>query len=243
LIRPPINAHPESWPIEPAGADLPAVPAARLTADELRLRFAQMQTLAWTPEVHDVATQGSATDASISLRPAAVLIALVQRSTGPTVLLTRRTAHLHHHAGQISFPGGRREPDDADAVACALREAAEEVGLDAGCAEVLGVLPDYQTGTGFRITPVVALIHEPFSVRANAFEVAEIFEVPLVHLMNPAHHQVRVFRAEDGSVARRFFAMPWSACAQASSAAVQHGYFIWGATAAMLRNLYRFLSA
>lgn len=233
---------PESWPVEPAGTGLPAVPAGRLSVTGLRARFAKAQTLVWMPEAREASIAG----ADVTLRPAAVLIPLALRRTGTTVLLTRRTDQLQHHAGQISFPGGRRDPDDTDAMTTALREAREEIGLAVEHIEVLGTLSDYVTGTGFRVTPVVALVHEPFDVSANASEVAEIFEVPLAFLMDPAHHEVCVFRAKD--VERRFFAMPYPvrpASARASSAtcASSAHYFIWGATAGMLRNLYRFLSA
>jgi 8-oxo-dGTP pyrophosphatase MutT (NUDIX family) len=160
---------------------------------------------------------------------------LVVREERLTVLLTQRADHLSDHAGQISFPGGRREPDDENAVATALREAREEVSLASERVEILGALPDYLTGTGFRVTPVVGLVHPPFAVRADTLEVAEIFEVPLDYLMDPAHHEVRLLRWEGGE--RRFFAMPYP----------RHGtgghYFIWGATAGMLRNFYRFLIA
>jgi hypothetical protein len=113
--------------------------------------------------------------------------------------------------------------------------------------DILGALPDYLTGTGFRVTPVIGLVHPPFTVKADALEVAEVFEVPLAFLMNPAHHEERVFRYEGGE--RRFFAMPYPRAASAEAQAAQSGselgghYFIWGATAAMLRNFYRFLAA
>lgn len=151
------------------------------------------------------------------------------------MLLTQRADHLNDHAGQISFPGGRREPFDRDATATALREAKEEIGLAAERVEILGALPDYLTGTGFCVTPVVGLVHPPFTVQADTFEVAEIFEVPLAFVMNPANHQVRVFRWEGGE--RRFFAMPYP------NGEPGGHYFIWGATAGMFRNLYRFLAA
>jgi 8-oxo-dGTP pyrophosphatase MutT (NUDIX family) len=166
---------------------------------------------------------------------ASVLVPLVVREGGLTVLLTQRADHLSDHAGQISFPGGSREPEDADAAATALREAQEEVGLDASHCEVIGSMPEYLTGTGFKVTPVVALVHPPFTLTADSREVADIFEVPLAWLMNPANHQVRVFSWEGGE--RRFFAMPYS------SAENRAPHFIWGATAGMLRNFYRFLVA
>ena len=136
-------------------------------------------------------------------------------SNGLTVLLTQRADHLNDHAGQVSFPGGRHEPFDADATATALREAQEEVGLDPSRVEILGALPDYLTGTGFRVTPVIGLVHPPFTLKADALEVAEVFEVPLAFLMNPANHEERVFRYEGGE--RRFFAMPYPRAASAQA--------------------------
>jgi 8-oxo-dGTP pyrophosphatase MutT (NUDIX family) len=225
LTRRPI-IDPEVLPVEATGSDLPAVAPRLLTPAGLRERFSQ--SLEWNREPDEVHLDGDP-------RSAAVLVPFVVREHGLTVLLTRRTAHLNDHAGQISFPGGRREPDDADARATALREAWEEIALDQERVEVLGALPDYLTGTGFCVAPVVALVHPPFTVQADTFEVAEIFEVPLAFLMNPAHHEVRVFRWEGGE--RRFFAMPYP------DGRVDGHYFIWGATAGMLRNLYRFLTA
>jgi 8-oxo-dGTP pyrophosphatase MutT (NUDIX family) len=160
--------------------------------------------------------------------PASVLVPLVQRADGLHVLLTRRTAHLRDHAGQISFPGGRAETHDVDAAATALREAEEEIGLPHDHVEVIGQLPVYTTVTHFVVTPVVALVAPPSTLKLDSFEVAEAFEVPLQFLMTPAHHR-RHALALDG-VERHFLSMPWG------------DYFIWGATAAMLRNLYRFLS-
>jgi 8-oxo-dGTP pyrophosphatase MutT (NUDIX family) len=220
--------QPETLPVESTGNDLPLVVPARLTPDGLRARFEQR--LSWTAEAQDPRWKEYGDP-----RVAAVLVPLVVREEGITVLLTQRADHLNDHAGQVSFPGGRHEPFDADATATALREAQEEVGLDPQRVEVLGALPDYLTGTGFRVTPVVALVHPPFTVKADSFEVAEIFEVPLSFLMNPSHHEVRVFRWEGGE--RRFFAMPYP------RADAEGDYFIWGATAGMLRNFYRFLAA
>ena len=168
---------------------------------------------------------------------ASVLVPLVLRSE-MTVLLTQRTDHLNDHPGQISFPGGRAETSDADAVATALREAHEEIGLEPFEIEVLGSLPTYTTSTGFIVTPVVALVSPGFALQADPFEVAEVFEVPLAWLMNPANHQRHAI--ETGGVRREFFALPWPGT---DAAGLPRRYFIWGATAAMLRNLYRFLSA
>ncbi len=220
--------QPESLPVESTGDDLPPVALARLTPHGLRTRFEQR--LPWQVEAADPRWKDYGDP-----RAAAVLVPLVVREAGLTVLLTQRADHLNDHAGQVSFPGGRREAFDADATATALREAREEVGLDPERVEVLGALPDYLTGTGFRVTPVIALVHPPFTVEADSVEVAEVFEVPLGFLMNPAHHEVRVLRWEGGE--RRFFSMPYPR----GDAAGQ--YFIWGATAGMLRNLYRFLAA
>lgn len=161
------------------------------------------------------------------LTAAAVLVPLVLRETGMTVLLTQRTAHLRDHAGQISFPGGRCEEQDASPVETALREAREEVGLDRGQVEVLGVLPEHRTGTGFSIIPVVGLVHPPLNLKLDDFEVAEAFETPLGFLLDPANHQ-RHSVEHQGSL-REYYAMPWE------------GYYIWGATADMLVSLQRFL--
>ena len=171
------------------------------------------------------------------LRPAAVLVPLVQRPTGLQVLLTQRTAHLHDHAGQVSFPGGRTDPQDRDAVATALREAQEEVGLDPALVEVIGALPVYTTVTRYQVTPVVALVAPTLTLRLDPFEVAEAFEVPLAFLMDPAHHRRHLVEVAPG-VTRQFLSMPWSP----DPAAAPERFFIWGATAAMLRNLYHLLA-
>jgi 8-oxo-dGTP pyrophosphatase MutT (NUDIX family) len=141
---------------------------------------------------------------------AAVLVGLVQRDDGLQVLLTQRTEHLRDHAGQISFPGGRSEPEDGSAEATALREAQEEVGLAPDRVEVLGRLPTYTTVTHYVVTPVVGLVHPRFELALDAFEVAEAFEVPLAFLMTPAHHRRHVFTYEDGGQ-RQFLSMPWPA--------------------------------
>lgn len=161
------------------------------------------------------------------LTPAAVLVPLVVRPSGMTVLLTKRTKHLRDHAGQVSFPGGRCEPADGSAVVTALREANEEVGLTQDQIEVLGTLPEYDTGTGFHVVPVVALVHPPLNLKLDDFEVEEVFEPPLSFILDTANHQRHKIEAR-GKL-REFWAMPW------------RDYYIWGATAGMLVSLYHFL--
>lgn len=159
------------------------------------------------------------------LRPAAVLVPIVLREAEPTVLLTRRTDHLHHHPGQVSFPGGRVEEHDTSPIETALRETEEEINLHRAHVELLGCLPQYQTGTGFDITPVVGLVTPPFDLQLDPFEVAEVFEVPLSFLLDASNHQRH--SAMIRGARREYYAMPYG------------GYFIWGATAGMLVSLQR----
>lgn len=207
----------------------PPISAESLSPDALRRRFANPP--AWTPEIR---AEHGLSRLDVSPRLAAVLVPIIIHPGAPTVLLTRRNPQLSSHAGQVSFPGGGREPDDADETATALRESREEIGLDARHVEIIGTLPDYVTGTGFRIAPVVGLLSPPFELTADSREVDEIFEVPLEFLMDPVHHQVRLFEYNGG--ARRFYAMPYPRAGGGD-------YFVWGATAGMLRNLYHFLRA
>ncbi|HEY1089949.1 MAG TPA: CoA pyrophosphatase, partial [Burkholderiaceae bacterium] len=200
-----------------------AVAVAALSPTAIRERFSS--AIAWQPELEG----DGGRFAGRAPADAAVLIPLVMRESGLQVLLTRRTAHLRSHAGQISFPGGRVEKADADVSATALRETFEEIGLAADHIEEIGRLPIYSTVTAFQVTPIVALVQPGFTLALDSFEVAEAFEVPLAFLMNPAHHQRHRFEFEGQT--RYFFSMPWG------------DYFIWGATAAMLRNFYRFLAA
>lgn len=160
--------------------------------------------------------------------PAAVLVPLVRRDDGLTVLLTQRTAHLAHHPGQISFPGGRQEEADADPVAAALRETEEEIGLPPGAIDILGRLDDYVTVTNFRIVPVVGMITPPFTLAPDSFEVKDVFEVPLSFILDPVNHQ-RHSRDTPSGEKRFFYAMPYQ------------DRYIWGATAAILVNLYEAL--
>ena len=222
--------NPEDLPVLGLDSHLPAVDAERIAPAAIRLRFGAPPV--WEPEIKTEKKIVERTPA-----PASVLIPIVLRDE-PTVLLTLRTDHLTDHPSQISFPGGRSEPGDADAVATALREAEEEIGLAADWIEVLGSLPIYTTSTGFIVTPVVGLVSPGFALQPDPFEVAEVFEVPLAWLMNPANHQRHAI--ETGGVRREFFALPWPGT---DAAGLPRRYFIWGATAAMLRNLYRFLSA
>jgi len=163
------------------------------------------------------------------LRPAAVLVPVVRRDTGLTILFTQRTDHLYDHAGQISFPGGRTEAHDESPAATALRETFEEIGLPQSRVEVLGSLPEYTTVTGYHVTPVVGLVRPPLALSLDAFEVAEAFEVPLTFFLDPANHQRNTLQHQGRT--RHYYAMPYEQ------------RYIWGATAGMLMNLYAFLTA
>mgnify|MGYP001822289191 CR=1 FL=1 len=157
-------------------------------------------------------------------KPAAVLVPLVQHRQGTTVLLTQRTDHLHDHPGQVSFPGGRMEKLDTSPVRTALRETEEEIGLPSELVEVGGYLDPYQTGTGFRVTPVVGFVRPGFELELDSFEVARAFEVPLSFVLDPVNHE-RHHREVRGQ-RRQFYVLPY------------RDHYIWGATAAMLVNLY-----
>lgn len=170
-------------------------------------------------------TLNPGTDPPSSLTPAAVLVPVVDHPSGLTLLLTRRTDHLAHHAGQISFPGGHIEAGDSGPDETALRETEEEVGLRREQMVIVGRLSDYVTRTGFNVTPVVAVVTPPLKINPDPDEVAEVFEVPLEFILEPANHQ-RHSGEFDGHQ-REFFALPY------------REYYIWGATAAMLINLYR----
>ena len=223
---------PRQVPVTGHDGHLPGIPLEHLSAERLRARFASPAP--FTPEM---AGDGRRFEPTREPSPAAVLVPIVQRPEGLAVLLTRRTDHLRDHAGQISFPGGRSEPEDAGPAETALREAEEEVGLARHRVEVVGSLPTYTTVTSYVVTPVVGLVTPPFDLTLDSFEVAEAFEVPLAYLMTPAHHRRHLFTFEGGQ--RQFLSMPWHG---PGADGQPREYFIWGATAAMLRNLYRFLA-
>lgn len=203
---------------------LPARPE-RLSAEGVRHLFAAPP--AWAPELVRESQFGEREPVR-----AAVLLPLVMRER-LTLLLTQRSLHLPSHAGQIALPGGKLDASDADAVAAALRETHEEIGIEPGRIEVLGTMPDYVTGTAFVITPVVGLLAPGFELRPNPGEVDEVFEVPLDFLMDPANHRRHAWDWE-GSV-REWYSMPYDDAGQER--------FIWGATAGILRNFYRLLIA
>jgi len=220
------NFDPREVPVLAVDEHLPAVAPDRLTPEALRQRFDWPPV--WQPELR---LEPAFTNRKMAAASVLVPIVLRQR---PTVLLTQRTAHLSTHSGQVAFPGGKRDDTDVDAADTALREAHEEIGLERALAEVLGELPTYTTGTMFVITPVIALVRPEYHLALNAHEVADAFEVPLDFLMDPAHH--RRHAIEIGGMQREWYSMPWRD---------EQGRerFIWGATAGMLRNFYRFLAA
>ena len=216
---------PRSVPVLRVDNHLPAVAVTELRPNALRSRFALPP--AWQPELRSEPK-------FMDRQPmqAAVLIPIVMRNE-PTVLLTQRTEQMSTHSGQIAFPGGKCDVDDADATAAALREAFEEVGLESGFVDVLGQLPIYTTGSAFIVTPVVALVTPGFVLKPNAQEVSDVFEVPLQFVMNPANH--RHHQVHWQGLQRQWLSMPYL------DGATER--FIWGATAGMLRNFYRFLIA
>ena len=227
--EPPVHRLPDfdprAIPVLGVDAHLPQVPAQQQTPQALRERFRMPPV--WAPE--------SASEKRFSERAlahASVLLPIVLRDQ-PMVLLTERTLHLSTHSGQVAFPGGRADPEDASPADTALREAEEEVGLERRFVEVLGALPTYRTGSSFIITPVVALVQPDCVLRPNPYEVAAIFEVPLAFLLDPAHH--RLHRFAWAGTQREWFSMPYRD--------THTERYIWGATAGMLRNLYRFLLA
>lgn len=219
------NFDPRAVEVVRIDGHLPAVGHEALAPAAIRQRFVQPPH--WEPEFWLERKFAERTPTH-----AAVLVPIVMRER-PMMLLTERTTHLSTHSGQVAFPGGKSDDTDTDAAHTALREAHEEIGLDARFVEVVGTLPTYTTGTQFIVTPVVALVQPDHELTLNAFEVADAFEVPLDFLMNPAHHRHHAF--EFAGVRREWLSMPYM------DGTTER--FIWGATAGMLRNFYRFLAA
>lgn len=227
----------------PPGFDAQAIPIHEVRSNDQKVspHFLEPEALKqrlqfqpdWQPEITDENRHVIAADiiakrqAAGKVTKAAVLIPLVLKEEGLSVLLTQRTNHLRDHAGQISFPGGRMDPQDLSPNDTALRESKEEIGLDPKRVEIIGHLPQYLTVSGYSVTPVVGLVQAQAEYVLDEFEVADVFEVPLSFLLDPANHQVRLWQSEQGG--RRFYSMPYQ------------NRFIWGATAGMLRNLYHLL--
>lgn len=191
-----------------------------MTHDEARLRAAL--ALPGTGS-SDFDLNPGLTLPAAQLRPAAVLVPVWLRPEGARVILTKRASHLKHHPGQVAFPGGKLDREDPSLEACALREAQEEIGLPPAAVEVLGRLPAHETVTGFTVTPVLGLVRDDFTPVSQAEEVEEVFTVPLSHVLDPQRYAIegRIWRGTP----RRYYAVPWGP------------YYIWGATARMLRGL------
>ena len=242
----PKNPKPEEDAINvaaPPGFDAQAIPIHEICSSQIKVPKERLEPAAlkarfqcppdWEPEITDENRHVIASDiiakrkAAGKVTRAAVLIPLLLREDGLWVLLTQRTNHLRDHAGQISFPGGRMDPEDNGPNETALRECEEEIGLDRKRVEIIGHLPQYLTVSGYSVTPVVGLVQAQAEFILDEFEVADVFEVPLSFLLDPQNHQVRLWQSEQGG--RRFYSMPYE------------NRFIWGATAGMLRNLYHFL--
>jgi 8-oxo-dGTP pyrophosphatase MutT (NUDIX family) len=235
-----IGFDPREIPWTSNAGQWPALNTEALTLEHLTQLFKQPP--AWTPELQKEPAIGMR-----SPHAAAVLIPIIDRSAQgiePHVMMTLRSPNLSSHAGQIAFPGGKVDASDASIEHAALREAEEEVGLTANCVRVIGALPPYVTGTSFHITPVIGWVSSNFVIRPNPHEVDDVFEVPLAFLMNPDNH--RFHQWERDGVVRHWYSMPYvehQNVPQGRPAGHFKERFIWGATAAMIRNLYRFLLA
>jgi len=219
---------PQTQPIVPLSDVLLPLSNATLQLDFIREAF--KTAIDW--QVEPIFTESFQADSLdlIGIVQAAVFVPLVQRPNGLHLLFTRRASHLYDHAGQICFPGGRIEDTDHDAVAAALRETQEEIGIPPNCVQLFGTQPGFLTSTRFTMKPVIGYVMPGFVVRPDLTEVAEVFEVPLAFLMDPANHFLHRAHLPDGGH-RFYFSMPW------------HEHFIWGATAALIRNFYHFLAA
>ena len=230
-VAAPAGFDAQSVPVESVCINQQKVSVRLLDPHQLKERL--LSPPAWQTEITDENRHVIAADiiakrqAAGKVTRAAVLIPLLLQPNGLSVLLTQRTTHLRDHGGQISFPGGRMDPEDAGPNETALRESEEEIGLERERVEIIGQLPEYLTVSGYSVTPIVGLVKPQAEYVLDEFEVADIFEVPLQFLMDPANHQIRVWQSDQGS--RSFYAMPYK------------DRFIWGATAGMLRNLYHLL--
>lgn len=218
---------PQKQPVVQNDALRPLAPSC-LTVDFIRSAFSC--AVKW--QVEPVFTRSFQADTIHfdNVIEAAVLFPLVQRATGLSVLFTRRASHLYDHAGQIAFPGGRIEPTDQDAVSAALRETHEEIGVAPEFIQLIGTQPGFLTSTRFTMKPIIGLIQPGFTITPDQTEVAEVFEVPLSVLMDTRLHRLHQANLPDGGH-RYYFSMTWQS------------YFIWGATAALIRNFYHYLAA
>ena len=222
------NFDPKQAPILPKDERFKALPADVVTEAFLIQRLVLSLSI------------GQAQDAHIPnnplLKPSAVLIPIMQRKTGLTVLLTMRSTKLRKHSGQIALPGGKIDAEDDNSIATALREAEEEIGLPVANCQVIGSLSRHETGTGFEITPIVALVNPEYTPVLSEDEVSEIFEVPLLHILSPEnnnHHEL-TWTNEDGTHTRDWYGIP----STDMDGTPRH---IWGVTARVLRNFYEHL--
>lgn len=208
-----------------------ALPSLRAESTQLEfIRAAFSAPVPWS--VEPIFTRSFAPDVAYpkNVRKAAVLVPLVQRASGLNVIFTRRALHLHDHAGQISFPGGRIEPGDENPVATAMRETYEEIGIEPRFVSPIGTQPSFLTSTHFVMTPIIGELLPGFNIRSDDDEVAEVFEVPLNVLLDPRMHCLHQATLPDGHQ-RCYFSITWES------------HFIWGATAVLVRNFYHYLAA
>lgn len=227
LIRRP-SFDPQTQPVVSTVELLPALLPATIQLEFIRSAFEH--PVDW--QVEPIFTESFGGDFSEfdDVIQAAVLVPLVQRPAGLNVIFTRRASHLHDHAGQISFPGGRIEAFDRDAIAAAVRETHEEIGIEPQYLKIIGTQPGFLTSTRFTMLPVIGQVLPGFTISPDITEVAEVFEVPLSVLMDPGLHRLHEAQLPEGGH-RFYFSITWGP------------YFIWGATAALIRNLYHYLAA